>query len=228
MNRRVTVPMKLEIRDLLLVLVAAATLAPAQDGWQAVPQHPQVRYRVTCSRGSGSIKWHNSYPGTVKLRAEIKSYSYDGPEDVQIGPNGEAVSMLETVSCDPLHVNVVHFSMAAPPRPIAPPAAQPTGAATKPAAAAAPAPVQPPAVPALLTFDPPSEPVREVGETEFASIKPGMTLKEVLDKLGPPISRIAIPDDNGLKETLRYNIAHQKTGVIRFSNGTATEIVTPI
>lgn len=72
---------------LISFMIASASLAMAQGGWQKVPQYPQLEYRTSCLNGQAlSILWRNGYPGAVSLKARVKSDTYDGVEDAKIAP----------------------------------------------------------------------------------------------------------------------------------------------
>ena len=85
------------------------------------------------------------------------------------------------------------------------------GSSTAPAAPAAEtAPVV--AVPEVVVKEPTAE--------EFASVKVGATDKDMIALLGPPSSRLAIPDDDGhLRETCQYWSKGKPLGTIRLDNG---------
>lgn len=93
------------------------------------------------------------------------------------------------------------------------------------------APVQPPAPPPPAPLvptvapapagPPPKEPTAE----EFASIHVGASEKEMLGILGPPSSRVSIPDDDGhLRETCQYWVKGSPVATIRLDNGRVAKI----
>jgi hypothetical protein len=215
--------MKLRTLHLAGVLVVSASLSAGQTGpWIGDPQHPELQHQFKCNKGSLTIFWRNGYPGAVTLKAAVVSSSYDGLEDVQIPPGGKAESPLETMYCSlgSLRVITKKFSMAAPPSP--PP--QKLASAAKPPVPAPEA--APPPAPFLLAFDPP-EKLPETPLDALAAITVGMKQEGVVQKLGPPLSKVSIPEDGRLIETYRYNTVNGKTSIVRFSNGTVTEILPP-
>jgi hypothetical protein len=142
----------------------------------------------------------------------MRSFNYDGMEDVQIGPGATANTDLDTLNCGNFQITIARFTMAAPPvdsRPL--PAATPTG------------PV-PPVAPILVAFEPQTEPLPEITRDALGSITLGMNQAEVRRRLGDPLSKVSIPNDSGLIETYRYNVTHDRTGVVRFANGIVTGI----
>ncbi len=151
----------------------------------------------------------------------MRSSDYDGVEDVHIDAHGVAKSDLETLYCGSFRVTVISFSMSSPPIRRTP--------APKPAApvAAAPAAVEQAPVPTLVRFEPRTEPLPQITLEALESVKAGMKKAEVVQSLGEPLSKLSIPEDGTLQETYRYNVAHDRTGTIRFANGIVTEIVTP-
>jgi len=54
-----------------------------------------------------------------------------------------------------------------------------------------------------------------------------MKQEDVAQKLGPPLSKVSIPEDGQLIETYRYNTVDDKISIVRFSNGAVTEILPP-
>ncbi len=201
------------------LLFAAACARGDSPSWQADAQHPLLQYRFECRNGAETVLWRSGYPGAVTLQARMKSSSYDGMEDVQIEPQSEARSPLETMYCGTFQVIVARFSMALPPvpKPVVPP----------PSDAAAPNPTVPPAVPGLLRFEPRTDPLPQITVEQLESVKEGMKEAEVLQKLGEPVSKISIPEDGNLMGTYRYNVANGRTSAVRFENGIVTGIVSP-
>jgi hypothetical protein len=87
----------------------------------------------------------------------------------------------------------------------------------------APAPITPagPMVQAV----PPGPPQKNLTGKEFAFIHVGSTANEVLDALGPPSSRVVIPDDDGhLRESLQYWVKGSPMGTVRLDNGRVVRI----
>jgi hypothetical protein len=93
---------------------------------------------------------------------------------------------------------------------------------------AAPTPTPPPArvtptVPAVL----PGPPQKNLTGQEFGLIHVGSGAKEVLAVLGPPASRIVVPDDDGhLRETFQYWVKGSPMGTVRLDNGRVVQIET--
>jgi hypothetical protein len=201
-----------------LLLLHSAWAEEKSPGWLSDAQHPSLQYRFVCMKGSERVVWRNGYPGAVTLKAHMKSFEYDGMEDVQIDPGATANSDLDTLNCGSFQVTVTRFSMAAPPPP-------PPPVAAKAASAAAPPP--PPPAPILVAFEPQTEPIPEITTDALASIAVGMKQAEVRQKLGDPLSRLSIPDDRGLIETYRYNVTGDRPGVVKFANGIVTGIISP-
>ena len=101
-----------------LFLLHPAWAEEKSPAWRSDTQHPQLQYRSVCIGGSSvRVVWRNGYPGAVTLKAHMKSFSYDGMEDVRIDPGGTTKSDLETIDCQAMQVSVTRFSMAAPPPP---------------------------------------------------------------------------------------------------------------
>jgi hypothetical protein len=201
--------------------------ATAKDTpWRKDPQHPQLQYRVTCSKGAGTVDWRNGYPGDVKLRASIKSPSYDGTEDVKVPGHALTHTNLETMSCTPssIRVKLIQFTMAAAPGPPPPPpadSAKPRPPATKSD------PTPPPAPPALVRFDPTAGKYPEITLEALGEIKVGMNQRQVVQKLGPPASKLTIPEDDRIIETYGYRVVDSATAIVRFSNGAVVAVTPP-
>jgi hypothetical protein len=215
--------MNMKLRTLIFlppVLFLSAAWAGENDpGWRSDPQHPLLEYRFVCSRGAETGIWRNGYPGAVKLKARIRSSSYEGMEDVQIEPGSTAQSDIDTLYCGTFQVAIAQFSMAAPttPHPGVPKLSSSAGVN-----AAVPA-----VVPGLLRFEPRTAPLPEITLEALASVRVGMKEAEVLQKLGEPLSRVSIPEEGRLNDSYRYNVAHDRIGVIQFANGAVIGIVTP-
>jgi hypothetical protein len=124
------------------------------------------------------------------------------------------------MECSPnsFRVALTRFSMAAPPTPPAPP---------PPPAASAAAAINPPLVPSLLPFEPETEKLPELTLEALAGINVGMKQQQVVQKLGPPASKLTLPEEGELIETYRYRIVNSKITIVRFSNGTVTDIAPP-
>lgn len=211
--------MQLRIVSLTLLLAGGACLSLADESspWRSDPQHPELQYRVKCHREAASIEWRNGYPGSLTLKAAIKSNtlndSYDGAADVSVAPGGISETSLETMACAPgaFQIRLTHFEMAPPP---------PQPAPRPVAAAKAPNPV-----PTVAPYVPPGkEP--EISPRTIAEVKPGMQQEEVERRLGPPASKLTIPEDGEFIETCRYMVADGRSSLIRFSNGVVTDITT--
>jgi hypothetical protein len=206
---------------LLTLLLSGAALCSEPDsitGWIPGGGHPEVQHRFKCFRGSLTIDWKNLYPGAVTLKANVKSQSYDGDEEVVIPPGGTASSNLETLYCSAASFRVTEkrFSMAAPP-----PAPVPGGKAEESKAVA-----PPPPPPTVAPWVPPAK-FPELAPQALASIRVGMKKDEVLHRIGNPTSKLAIPEENELVETYRYAVSGGRAGAVRFSNGSVTEVVGP-
>jgi hypothetical protein len=210
------------IRALFLTLslcgVALSSQPDSVTGWIPDRVHPQVQYRFKCYRGGLTVEWRNSYPGAVTLKANVKSSSYDGDEQVTIAPGGTATSSPETMTCSAefFQITEKRFSMAEPP----PPA--PSAASGKPEEAKEPAPV----LPTVAPWVPPAK-IVELAPQALASIRVGMKREEVLRRIGNPTSKLAIPEENELVETYRYAVSGGLAGSVRFSNGIVTEVIVP-
>jgi hypothetical protein len=99
--------------------------------------------------------------------------------------------------------------------------------AAEPAAPTQPA--TPPTAPMLPTVQavPPGPPQKNLTGQEFGLIRVGSTVKDVLQVLGPPSSRIVIPDDDGhLRETLEYWVKGNPMATVRADNGRVVDIDT--
>jgi hypothetical protein len=100
------------------------------------------------------------------------------------------------------------------------------GAGTVPDSAHA---TPPAAAPALVTVQavPPGPPQKNLTGEEFAFIRVGSTAKELLEVLGPPSSRVIVPDDDGhLRESLQYWVKGSPMGTVRLDNGRVVQIET--
>ncbi len=94
-----------------------------------------------------------------------------------------------------------------------------------PAPAAAPKPPAPPSLP-LVQAVPAGPPQKNLTGTEFAQIHVGSAEKEVLSVLGPPASKIVVPDDGHLRETFQYWVKGILMGTVRLDNGRVVQIET--
>jgi hypothetical protein len=89
-------------------------------------------------------------------------------------------------------------------------------------AAKTPAPVIP-----TVQAVPPGPPQKNLTGAEFRQLHVGSTSKDVLNVLGPPSSRLVVPDDDGhLRETLEYFSKGASLGTVRLDNGRVTQIDT--
>ena len=61
----------------------------------------------------------------------------------------------------------------------------------------------------------------------LASIAIGMNRAEVKRRLGDPLSKMSIPDEQGFIETYRYQVTKGRPGVVKFNNGIVAGIVSP-
>lgn len=74
---------------------------------------------------------------------------------------------------------------------------------------------------------PPGPPQKNLTGGEFALIHIGWTTQEVLKTLGPPSSRVVVPDDDGhLRETLKYWVKGVPAATVRLDNGRVTQVET--
>jgi hypothetical protein len=99
------------------------------------------------------------------------------------------------------------------------------------ASGSAPAAQPQPAAPALPTVQavPPGPPQKNLTGDEFRLVHIGSTVKEVLAVLGPPSSRVVVPDDDGhLREALQYWVKGNPMGTVRLDNGQVVEIETKL
>jgi hypothetical protein len=95
-----------------------------------------------------------------------------------------------------------------------------------PVAPASPAPVRAPVVPTIPRALP-GPPQKNLTGDEFKLIHSGSSAKEVMTVLGPPSSRVVVPDDDGhLRETLEYWVKGAPAATIRLDNGRVIQIVT--
>ncbi len=98
--------------------------------------------------------------------------------------------------------------------------------ATEPSATTQPAPQPAPMLPTVQAV-PSGPPQKNLTGQEFGLIRVGSTVKDVLQVLGPPSSRIVIPDDDGhLRETLEYWVKGNPMATLRLDNGRVVAIET--
>jgi hypothetical protein len=91
-----------------------------------------------------------------------------------------------------------------------------------PAAPPAPAPMLP-----TVQAVPPGPPQKNLTGQEFQLIKVGSTEKQVLEVLGPPSSKVVVPDDDGhLRESFQYWVRGIPMGTVRMDNGRVVQIET--
>src|SRR5579862_3487283 len=82
-------------------------------------------------------------------------------------------------------------------------------------------------IPAPLIAAPVEPVVKEPSVEEIAAVKVGATSNEVIAALGPPESRVSIPDDDGrLLEICQYWAKGQALGTIRLENGRVVSVQT--
>jgi len=195
---------------------ALSLRADSSSGWIPDRAHPEVQYRLKCTRGALNIDWRNAYPGAVTLKVNVRGSEYDGDEQVMIPPGGSAVSDVDTLGCEAssFQISERRFSMAPPPPPAVP---------LKSSEPAKPA---PPAPPTVSPWIPPAH-LPELSPQAIASIHVGMKQQEVLRTLGNPVAKLSIPEENELVESYRYPVLSGKVAIIRFSNGLVTEVVIP-
>ncbi|HYL78988.1 MAG TPA: hypothetical protein VEU96_32655 [Bryobacteraceae bacterium] len=85
----------------------------------------------------------------------------------------------------------------------------------------------PPAVPVVVVpIVVPEPPRKEPTPEELASVKVGATASEVLKVLGPPESRVTIPDDGHLLEICQYWAKGKQLGTVRLDNGQVITVET--
>lgn len=104
-----------------------------------------------------------------------------------------------------------------------------TASAAESASPRPPAPASPTPAPLVPTVQkaPPGPPQRNLTGEEFKLIRVGSTEKEVLAALGPPSSKVVVPDDDGhLRERLQYWQKDSPLGTVRLDNGRVVEIET--
>ena len=95
-----------------------------------------------------------------------------------------------------------------------------------PSAKAAPEPIVTPVRP-MVQAVPPGPPQKNLTGEEFGFIYIGSTEKEMLKVLGPPSSRVIVPDDDGhLRESLQYWVKGSPMGTVRLDNGRVVQIET--
>jgi hypothetical protein len=71
----------------------------------------------------------------------------------------------------------------------------------------------------------PGPPQKDLTGKEFALVAVGASVKDVLQVLGPPSSRVVVPDDDGhLRETFQYWVKGRPMGTIRLDNGRVVQI----
>jgi hypothetical protein len=74
---------------------------------------------------------------------------------------------------------------------------------------------------------PPGPPQKNLTGEEFGLIHVGSTVKEVLAVLGPPSSRVVVPDDDGhLRESFQYWAKGAPLGTVRLDNARVVQIET--
>jgi len=102
-------------------------------------------------------------------------------------------------------------------------------AETSPESARSTQPPPAPPAPALPTVQavPPGPPQKNLTGEEFGLIRVGSTEKEILAVLGPPSSRVVVPDDDGhLRESFQYWVKGNPMGTVRLDNGRVVQIET--
>ncbi len=100
-----------------------------------------------------------------------------------------------------------------------------TGTEAADAAAPAKDPIPSPRVPVQAV--PPGPPQKNLTGEEFGLIHVGYTEKEVLAVLGPPSSKVVVPDDDGhLRESFQYFVKGNPMGTVRLDNGRVVRIET--
>jgi hypothetical protein len=184
--------------------------------------HPGLQYRVKCHLEVATVEWHNGYPGQITLSASVRSdvvgAAYDGNnENIVVAPGATTESPLETMACypDSFRIRVTRFVMAPPPPP----------AQTHAKAAPTPEKVAPPVL-LIPKYVPPVNAVPDISPEALAAVTTGISTEEVLRMLGPPLSKLAVPEPGDLVETFQYQVTNGKSIIVRFSNGLVTGIQT--
>lgn len=210
----------MRLRTLSLALfLGGCTLSLQADsvtGWITDRAHPEVQYRFKCTKGSLKIDWQSAYSGAVTLKVNVRGSDYDGDEEIVIPPHGSASSNVDTFGCyaSNFQISEKKFSMA----PLPPPAAP--AKSSEPVIAAA------PVAPTVGQWIPPAH-LPELAPEAIASIHVGMKQQEVVRAIGNPLSKLSIPEENELVESYRYPVLAGRVAIIRFSNGSVTEVVIP-
>jgi hypothetical protein len=102
-----------------------------------------------------------------------------------------------------------------------------TAPGSEPPTQQAPAPIITQPVRPLVQAVPPGPPQKDLTSEEFGFIHVGSTVKEVLKALGPPSSRVVVPDDDGhLRESLQYWVKGSPMAMVRMDNGRVVQIET--
>jgi hypothetical protein len=95
-----------------------------------------------------------------------------------------------------------------------------------PAAKATPQPIVTPVL-SMVRAVPPGPPQKNLTGEKFALIYIGSTKKEMLRVLGPPSSRVVVPDDDGhLPESLQRWVKGSPMGTVRLDSGRVVQIET--
>ncbi|HYL78309.1 MAG TPA: hypothetical protein VEU96_29230 [Bryobacteraceae bacterium] len=116
----------------------------------------------------------------------------DGP------PPAQAKPVKQPVEGDPVKVDPVKAVPSSPVEPV----------------------VNQPQWPTVERVDTPPLPLKDVKPGDFASVKVGFTEKEMIAVLGPPASRVVVPDDDGhLRESCQYWGDGKLLGVVRLNDG---------
>jgi len=210
--------MRLQTLSLALFLSGCALSLQADSvtGWIADRAHPEVQYRLKCTKGALNIDWRSAYPGAVTLKFNVRGSDYDGDDQVVIPPGGIAASDVDTLGCyaPAFQITEKKFSMAPPPPPAAP------AKSLEPAKPAA------PVAPTVGQWIPPAH-LPELAPEAIASIHVGMKQQEVVRTIGNPVSKLSIPEENELVESYRYPVLSGRVAIIRFSNGLVTGVAVP-
>ena len=82
-----------------------------------------------------------------------------------------------------------------------------------------------PQLPTVERVDTPPLPLKDLKPGDFASVKVGFTEKEMMAVLGPPASRVVVPEDDGhLRESCQYWGGGKLVGVVRLNDGRVTAV----
>jgi hypothetical protein len=78
-----------------------------------------------------------------------------------------------------------------------------------------------------VRFDPTAGKYPEITLEALAEIKVGMNQRQVVQKMGPPASKLTIPEDDRIIESYGYRVVDSATAIVRFSNGAVVAVNPP-